>query len=282
MKEKPTYRELLEESLPHESSPFYQQNADYAFSAIERGNAIADVMERYAPVRGSRILDLGCGEGGVAIAIALRGGEVTALDASPARIERMKVWASEHGVDVKGVAADALENGLPGGHFDIIVCNDFMEHIDRPQALAYEIDRLLKDGGHLYLSNQNRLSIFGFLRDPHLSLFGITWMPRWLAKVYVEKIRRRARTYTVFTIPTHGYLKRIFSKTRVELTPIPSDTPAEKILNPHLMKPSAKRSLLLGAKNLGMTRLALWFLGSRFNQFFLDMLTYVGKKQERR
>lgn len=280
MKDKPTYRELLEKALPDKASPFYQQNADYAFSAIERGNAIADVMERYAPVPGSRVLDLGCGEGGVAIAFALRGGEVTALDATPDRIERMEVWASEHGVEVKGVAVDALENGLPGGYFDIIVCNDFMEHISRPQALAYEIDRLLKDGGYLYLSNQNRLSIFGFLRDPHLSLFGITWMPRWLAKVYVEKIRRRAKTYTVFTIPTHGYLKKIFSKTRVELTPIPSSTPAEKIRNPHLMKPSIKRSFMLVAKKLGMTRLALWLLGSRLNQLFLDMLTYVGEKQE--
>lgn len=280
MKENPTYRELLEEALPDKSSPFYKQNADYALGAIERGATIADVVEQYTPLGESKILDIGCGEGGIAIAFALRGGEVTALDAASDRIERMKVWASEHGVDVRGIAGDALDNGLPGGHFDIIVCNDFMEHISRPQALAYEIDRLLKDGGHLYLSNQNRLSIFGFLRDPHLSLFGITWMPRWVAKFYVEKIRRRAETFTIFTIPTHSYLKKIFSRTSVELTLIPSGTPAEKIRNPHLMSPSIKRSLMLGAKKLGMTRLGLWLVGSRFNQFFLDMLTYVGEKKE--
>ena len=34
------------------------------------------------------------------------------------------------------------------------------------------------------------------------------------------------------------------------------------------------------AKKLGMTRLALWLLGSRFDQLFLDMLAYMGEKQE--
>lgn len=279
MKEKPTYRELLEDALPEKSSPIYHCNADYAFTAIERGTQIVDVMERHTPVRGSRVLDMGCGEGGVAIAFALRGGEVTALDVSPERIERMKVWASEHGVAVKGVVGDALETGLPGGHYDIIVCNDFLEHVRQPQALANEIERLLKEGGHLYLSNLNRLSIFWFLSDPHLALFGLTWMPRWLARIYAEKIRRRTKTYSVFVIPTHRYLKRIFGKAGVELTPIGPENPAEKIVNPHLIKSGPKRRAMLVARKLGLTWLVLRLLDSRLNQLFLDMLTYVGEKR---
>ncbi|MBF8267065.1 MAG: Methyltransferase type 11 [Dehalococcoidia bacterium] len=279
MKEKPTYRELLEDSFPEKSSPLYHRNADYAFTAIERGTQIVDIMEKHVSIRGSRVLDLGCGEGGVAIAFALRGGQVTALDASPERIERMKVWASEHGVAVEGVAGDALETGLPSGHYDVVVCNDFLEHVRAPQALAYEIQRLLKEGGHLYLSNLNRLSIFGFLSDPHLSLFGLTWMPRWLAKIYAEKIRRRTESYSVFVIPTHGYLKRIFGKAGVELTSITSENPAEKILNPHLIKSGPKRRAMLAARKLGLTWIAFRLLDSRLNQLFLDMLTYVGKKR---
>jgi len=277
--ERRSYAELLEESLPPKGSPLYKLNRDYALRAIDRGGQIADILERSIPVEGAKVLDMGCGEGGVAIAFALRGAEVTALDVSPGRIERMKVWASEHNVHVNGIVADSLENGLPDSHYDIVISNDFMEHVSQPQGLAYEIERLLKDGGYLYLSNQNRLSIFGFLKDPHLGLFGITWMPRWLARIYAERIRRRTKYYTVFVIPTHRYLKKIFSKTRVELTPITSGNPAEKIANPDLIKVDTKRKLVVFAKKLGLTKIALWLLGSRFSQLFLETLEYVGKKE---
>ncbi|MFC1935242.1 class I SAM-dependent methyltransferase [Chloroflexota bacterium] len=280
MKEKPTYRQLLEEFLPNKSSPLYKDNAEYAFTAIERGNLIADIVEKYTPVRGSKVLDLGCGEGGVAIAFALRGAEATALDISEGRIERMKVWASEHNVSVNGVIADALEIGLPSGQFDIVICNDLMEHVSQPQELAYEIYRLLKEHGYVYLSVPNKLAIFSFFRDSHLNLFGITWMPRWLAKIYAVKIRRRTTTYTVFVIPTHRYLKRIFSKARIELMSVFTEDPAEKIVNPYLMNPGPKRRALMAAKKLGLTGLALRLLDSGFKQFFLDTITYVGKKKD--
>jgi 2-polyprenyl-3-methyl-5-hydroxy-6-metoxy-1,4-benzoquinol methylase len=279
MKEKPTYSELLEDFLPEKSSPLYHLNADYTSTAIERGTQIVDIMEKHIPVRGSKVLDMGCGEGGVAIAFALRGAEVTALDVSPERIERMEVWASEHGVEVNGVVGNAIETGLPGDHYDIVVCNDFLEHVPSPQALAHEVERLLTDEGFLYLSNLGRLSIFGLLSDPHLALFGLTWMPRWLAKTYAEKIRHRTQTYSVYVVPTHRYLKKVFGKAGMELTRITTEDPAEKIRNPDLISAGPKRKAMLAARKLGLTWLALRLLESRLNQFFLDMLTYVGKKK---
>ena len=280
MTEAPAYRELLEEFLPDQSSPLYRLTAEYAFTAIERGFLIADIVERWMPVRGSKVLDIGCGEGGVAIAFALRGGDVTALDVAPARIERMNVWASEHGVAIGGIVADARKTSLPDGQYDIVICNDFMEHVSQPQALAYEVERLLKDGGCLYLSVQSRLSVFGFLSDPHLGLLGITLMPRWLARMYAEKMRRRTTYYSVFVIPTHGYLTRIFSNTRIRLTSVTTGDPGAKIANPHLINSSPKRKAMLAAQKLGLAKLAFRLLDSRFNQFFLDALTYVGKKNE--
>lgn len=280
MKEKPTYRQLLEESLPDRSSPLYDLSAEYAFGAVDRGNLIADILEGYTSVPGSKVLDLGCGEGGVAIAFALREANTTALDASPDRIHRMSVWASEHNRYVKGVVADAIETGLPDGQFDIVICNDLMEHVRQPQKLAYEINRLLKVGGVAYLSAPNRLSLFGFFRDSHLGLAGIIWMPRWLARIYAERIRRRTKNYTVFVVPTNRYLKKIFLKAGIELTPLFTESPSEKIINPHLMNPSLKRKMLMVVKKLGLTGMALQILDSRFKQLFLDTLTYVGQKRE--
>ena len=280
MRENSTYRELLEEFLPDRSSPLYQVTAEYAFSAVERGLLIADIIEKHTAVQGSRVVDLGSGEGGVSIAFALRGAETTALDAEPDRIDRMNVWASEHNVYVNGMVADAMETGLPDGQFDIVICNDLMEHVRQPQKLAYEINRLLKEGGIAYLSVPNKLSIFGFLRDSHLGLTGIIWMPRWLARIYAERIRRRTKYYTVFVVPTHRYLKKIFREAGIELTPVFTESPSEKIINPHLMNPSPKRKMLMIMRKLGLTGIALRFLNSEFKQLFLDTLTYVGHKKE--
>ena len=276
-----TYRELLEDSLPDKSSPLYQMNLDYALSAIERGGIIAEIMEEHIPFSGCKVLDLGCGEGGVAIAFALKGAAVTALDVSPDRIERMKVWSKEHGVVVEGVVASALETGLAPNQYDIVICNDFMEHVAQPQLLAYEIERLLKDGGYFYLSVQNRLSLSGVMSDPHTRLFGLTWMPRWLAKIYAVKIRRRTESYSVYVIPTHNFLNRIFNKTRVKLSPIRSKSAADQISNPKEIHSSSRRIILVTVERLRLSWLAHRILDSTFNQFFLGMLTYVGQKQEK-
>ena len=277
-----TYRELLEDSLPDKSSPLYQMNLDYALSAIERGGIIAEIMEEHIPFSGCKVLDLGCGEGGVAIAFALKGAAVTALDVSPDRIERMKVWSKEHGVVVEGVVASALETGLAPNQYDIVICNDFMEHVTQPQLLAYEIERLLKDGGYFYLSVQNRLSLSGVMSDPHTRLFGLTWMPRWLAKIYAVKIRRRTESYSVFVIPTNKYLNRIFNNTTVKLSSLISTNASEQISNPQIVGSKYRRLILVTIKRLRLTWLALRLLDSRFNQFLLGMLTYIGQKQANR
>jgi 2-polyprenyl-3-methyl-5-hydroxy-6-metoxy-1,4-benzoquinol methylase len=282
MTEKPTYREMLDEFLPDPSSPLYQMNLDYALNAIERGDIIAEIMEEHIPISGGKVLDLGCGEGGVAIAFALRGASVTALDVSPGRIERMGVWAKEHDVDVDGVVASALETGLASSQYDIVICNDFMEHVTQPQLLAYEVERLLKDGGYFYLSVQNRLSLTGVISDPHTSLFGLTWMPRWLAKIYAVRIRRRTKSYSVFVIPTNRFLNRIFNNTTVKLSSIISKSATEQISNPQNIESKYRRIILLTVKRLRLTWLVLRLLDSKFNQFFLGMLTYVGQKQEHR
>ena len=279
MKEKPTYRELLEEFLQESSICLRQANVDYALEAIDRGNLIADVMEKYIPIRGSKVLDMGCGEGGVAIAFALRGAEVTALDISPSRIERMKVWAAEHDTSVHGVVADVLETGLPGGQYDIVVSNDVLEHVVEGQKLAHEVDRLLKPGGVMYLETQNRLSIFEFLSDSHLRLFGITLLPRRLAAFYAVKIRRRTKLYTVGNIPTLGYVRRIFSETSIDLTPIHFQDPRQKVSDPKLLRSGARRRVMVAAHLLGLSRILLWLVDSPLFQFIPGSIYFVGTKR---
>lgn len=279
MAKKPSYHELLEESLPPKNSPLYQMNREYALAAIYRGNQRADLVERHVPIKGAKILDLGCGDGGISIAYALRGGQVTALDISARRIERMKVWASEHGVAVEGLVADALDTQLAGNEYHIINCNDVLEHVADGQKLAYEIDRLLKPGGVLFLETQNRLSIFEFLSDSHLRLFGITLLPTRWAAFYVEKIRRKTKKYSVGVVPTPGYVKKIFKKTSIAVTPVHVEDPRRKISDPKLLRSGPRRRVMEVLNKSGLSRFALMFVNSRLYQFIPGSIAFIGIKK---
>jgi len=278
MAERPSYAELLEESLPPKDSPLYELNRDYALRAIDRGNQIADIVEERILVKGAKVLDLGSGDGGVSIAFALRGGQATSLEMSKERIDRMMVWASEKGVEVRPVLGDALNTQLADSEYDIITCNDLLEHVADGQKLAREIDRLLKPGGVLFLETQNRLSILEFLSDSHLRLLGITLLPTRLAAFYAEKIRRRTKHYSVGKIPTPGYVLRIFKNTSVEVTQIHVEDPRRKVLDPTLLRSGPRRRVIGVVNKLGLSGIVLRFVDSWLFRFIPGSIAFVGQK----
>jgi SAM-dependent methyltransferase len=75
--------------------------------------ALLDVL---APEQGMRVLDVGCGFGGTALAIAARGAEVRGVDISPPMIQRARERAAEAGLDAAFAVGDAQEAFLGGPH----------------------------------------------------------------------------------------------------------------------------------------------------------------------
>ena len=69
-----TFLELLEQSLPGKTHPRYQVWKDFELSGVERGNKIVTVIKQYTELDGKRILDIGCGTGGISVAFAKAGG----------------------------------------------------------------------------------------------------------------------------------------------------------------------------------------------------------------
>jgi SAM-dependent methyltransferase len=72
---------------------------------------------------GMKALDVGAGDGNVAIPMAKAGARVTALDPTPEMFERGRARAAEAGVEIEWVEGDAMDLPFGDGTFDVVTSN---------------------------------------------------------------------------------------------------------------------------------------------------------------
>ena len=131
---------------------------------------------------GLRVLDLGCGMGGLSVALAREGGLVQPYDYNPAYCEITRLRGQRYDLALTPVNGGGEQLPFPTGYFDLIVCMDVLEHVQRPADLLAEAQRCLKPGGLFYLTAINR---FAF-NDPHYHVRGVNWLPRRLATPFLR------------------------------------------------------------------------------------------------
>jgi 2-polyprenyl-6-hydroxyphenyl methylase / 3-demethylubiquinone-9 3-methyltransferase len=114
------------------------------------------IAQRTALV-GRRVLDVGCGGGLLAEALARAGARVTAIDLAPAMIEVARLHAAESAlaVDYRLIAAEEVAAAEPAA-FDVVTCMEMLEHVPDPAAMTATLARLLRPGGALFVSTINR------------------------------------------------------------------------------------------------------------------------------
>ena len=106
---------------------------------------------------GRRVLDVGCGGGLLAEALARAGARVTAIDLAPGMIEVARLHAAESAlaVDYRLAAAEEVAAAEPAA-FDVVTCMEMLEHVPRPAAMTATLARALRPGGALFVSTINR------------------------------------------------------------------------------------------------------------------------------
>lgn len=109
---------------------------------------VADVFEVVQAGPGRRVLDLGCGKGFLAIALAHRGSHVTAIDISPKSIELARLRAEAAGVadKIHFQVMDCENLEFPDGTFDAVVGGFVLHHLNLEKVSA-EIKRVLRPNG---------------------------------------------------------------------------------------------------------------------------------------
>lgn len=117
---------------------------------------LAYVVEK-ANIDGGPILDVGCGGGILAEALAARGGTVTGIDMAVSPLAVARLHALETGVDVEylTMTAEALAEQRASS-FSTVTCMELLEHVPDYQSTINACSEMATSGAALFFSTINR------------------------------------------------------------------------------------------------------------------------------
>jgi SAM-dependent methyltransferase len=151
------------------------------------------MIDRWAPLKGAHVLEIGCGLGMYAGQIMRRFTErVEAVDVEFARV-------AEARVEVPHVLVAAAE-GLPyaADTFDVVLSNEVLEHVQDDRAAAGEMVRVARPAGRIVIFCPNR----GYPFETHGHYwrgeyhFGNTPLINWLPDLVRDRLAPHVRVYT--------------------------------------------------------------------------------------
>ena len=132
---------------------------DSEFRPLHQINPLRlDWIDRQLGLAGKRVLDVGCGGGILADAMARRGAAVLGIDlaAKPLKVAQLHALeAGTQGVEYREVAAEALAQELPA-QFDAVTCMEMLEHVPDPSSIVRACAALTRPGGMVFFSTINR------------------------------------------------------------------------------------------------------------------------------
>jgi SAM-dependent methyltransferase len=157
-----------------------------------------NLIRRYVPLEGARVLDVGCGIGTYVRKLGGLADRAYGIDIDTARVRQ----------GATGSLAVALSEQLPfeTGSLDAVLLNEVIEHVRDDRQTLREACRVLRPGGHVVIFAPNRLYPFethGVYLGNHYR-FGNIPLVNYLPDVLRKRLVPHARTYT-----THGLRKLI-------------------------------------------------------------------------
>jgi len=176
------------ENLP----PLQKLSVPFAMSTVIRGQNMLLLLESHSCIRKkNRYLDVGTGYGGFLRAASKRGfKEVIGIELQPLLVELAKANIDElHGAQVL-IGDFVTEDFSSLGHFDLITCNDVIEHVDDPALAIQKMTSLANEDGCISFEVPNRDAIQFVKSDGHFLIFGITQLAKNDAAEYYSAYTR--------------------------------------------------------------------------------------------
>jgi len=128
------------------------------------------------PLKGLKLLDIGCGGGLLCEPLSRLGAQVTGIDAGDRNIAIAKLHAeqSDLAIDYRHILPEKMTAEI-GSDFDIVLNMEVIEHVTDVDMFLKASTSLLKPGGIMFLSTLNRT-----LKALALAKIGAEYILRWL------------------------------------------------------------------------------------------------------
>jgi 2-polyprenyl-6-hydroxyphenyl methylase / 3-demethylubiquinone-9 3-methyltransferase len=146
-------------------------------------------IDHLASLHGKRALDVGCGGGILAEAMAHKGAVVKGIDLAikPLQVATLHAKTSKANVSYQAVSAEDLAQQEPET-FGVVTCMEMLEHVPSPELVVEACARLVEPGGWVFFSTINRNPLSWFI-----AIFGAEYVLRILP--------RRTHSYNKFIRP---------------------------------------------------------------------------------
>ena len=116
-----------------------------------------DYINLHSPVKGLKVLDVGCGGGLITEALAKFGADVTGIDMgeAPLSVAQLHLLESNLEIEYLKITAEELAEQRPE-QYDIVTCLEMLEHVPDPSSVINACAQLVKPSGDVYFSTINR------------------------------------------------------------------------------------------------------------------------------
>ncbi|TFG41100.1 MAG: bifunctional 2-polyprenyl-6-hydroxyphenol methylase/3-demethylubiquinol 3-O-methyltransferase UbiG [Chromatiales bacterium] len=128
------------------------------FRALHEINPLRlDWIRQHVSLAGRKVVDIGCGGGILAEAMAAANAIVTGIDMAEGPLAVARLHKHESGVDVdyRHTTAEELA-ATEADTFDVVTCLEMLEHVPDPSQVIQSCAELVKPGGHVVFSTINR------------------------------------------------------------------------------------------------------------------------------
>jgi ubiquinone/menaquinone biosynthesis C-methylase UbiE len=140
----------------------FRSEYHYAIFEYWRSAKVLGYLDRAGIRTLGRVLDDGCGGGGMCVSFAEEARSVVGIDrADRFRDAGVRLAREKHLSNVTFAQADGTALGFRSGTFDLVLSHAVIEHVSDPAAYLAEARRVLKPGGVLFLQTAPYLSPSG-------------------------------------------------------------------------------------------------------------------------
>lgn len=140
-------------------------------TSLMRGRRAAKMLDAEIGLEGKRMLDVGSGWGELVVSCHELGADVTGIEPDPDEVDIARLLLRSYGLRDDVVVTGRGESlPWPDASFDVVCCQQVLEHVQDIDQVISELIRVLRPGGRLFVSVPNYLF-------PYEGHYRMKWVP---------------------------------------------------------------------------------------------------------